>query len=117
MINTDEAMEIIKRVAEETVRQYMQRAAPQRKEEAFVKILLMMQDFDIDPDHVKAEFNHLLGRRRKKIAPKYMNPENPAQTWAGRGSKPHWLKAQLNSGRALDEMLVTSSNSIIATHF
>ena len=27
--------------------------------------------------------------------PKYRNPENPEQTWTGRGRKPLWLVAQL----------------------
>jgi DNA-binding protein H-NS len=41
------------------------------------------------------------GRRRGAIAPKYRNPENPAETWAGRGLRPRWLAAAIkarNSG-------------------
>jgi DNA-binding protein H-NS len=33
-------------------------------------------------------------RRRdagKRVAPKYRNPENAAQTWSGRGQKPRWM--------------------------
>ncbi len=30
------------------------------------------------------------GRRKGK--PKYRNPNNPEQTWTGRGKKPNWLK-------------------------
>ena len=30
------------------------------------------------------------GRRKGK--PKYRNPDNPDQTWTGRGKKPNWLK-------------------------
>ena len=29
------------------------------------------------------------------VPPKYRNPENPQETWAGRGRKPLWLVAQL----------------------
>lgn len=29
------------------------------------------------------------------VSPKYRNPENPEQTWTGRGRKPLWLVAQL----------------------
>jgi DNA-binding protein H-NS len=39
-------------------------------------------------------------------APKFMNTENPAQTWAGRGRRPRWLKQQLAAGRSLDEFRV-----------
>jgi DNA-binding protein H-NS len=35
------------------------------------------------------------GDRRGPVAPKYRNPENPAETWAGRGLKPRWLTAAI----------------------
>jgi DNA-binding protein H-NS len=31
------------------------------------------------------------GGLRGAVAPKYRNPENPAETWAGRGLRPRWL--------------------------
>ena len=36
---------------------------------------------------------------RGAVAPKYRNPENPAETWAGRGLKPRWLAAAIKSGK------------------
>jgi DNA-binding protein H-NS len=39
-------------------------------------------------------------------APKFMNTENPAQTWVGRGRRPKWLKDQLAAGRSLDDFAV-----------
>jgi len=35
------------------------------------------------------------GRRRRtgKVAPKYRNPKNPAETWTGRGRRPRWMVA------------------------
>jgi len=38
----------------------------------------------------------------RKLPPKYRNPDNPEQTWAGRGLQPKWLTQALNSGRKLD---------------
>ena len=38
---------------------------------------------------------------RGAVAPKYRNPENPAETWAGRGLKPRWLAAAIKSGISL----------------
>ncbi len=29
---------------------------------------------------------------RSSVQPKYRNPENPSQTWAGRGAKPAWIE-------------------------
>ena len=46
------------------------------------------------------------GRPLGKVAPKYRNPENPAETWTGRGMKPRWLAAQLAAGKTADEFLI-----------
>lgn len=43
---------------------------------------------------------------RGKVAPKYRNPENPGETWAGRGLKPRWLAAAIKSGKKLDDFLI-----------
>ena len=37
----------------------------------------------------------LVGGRGKVVAPKYANPDDPSQTWAGRGRKPLWLVAKM----------------------
>jgi DNA-binding protein H-NS len=42
------------------------------------------------------------GGVRGPVAPKYRNPANPAETWAGRGLKPRWLEAALKSGKKLE---------------
>jgi DNA-binding protein H-NS len=39
------------------------------------------------------------GGRRGPVAPKYRNPENAAETWAGRGLKPRWLAAAIKGRR------------------
>src|SRR5713101_5168399 len=43
---------------------------------------------------------------RGPVAPKYRNPENPSETWAGRGLKPRWLAAALKSGKKLDDFII-----------
>lgn len=47
-------------------------------------------------------------RRRPypKVLQKYQNPDNPAETWSGRGKQPRWLKEQLLSGKKLDHFLI-----------
>ena len=37
----------------------------------------------------------------RKLKPKYRNPENRTQTWAGRGLQPRWLREQLKRGKKL----------------
>jgi DNA-binding protein H-NS len=41
----------------------------------------------------------------KKVAPKYRNPTNPAQTWTGRGVSPTWVQA-LKAAGTLDTALI-----------
>ncbi|MBE9639951.1 H-NS family nucleoid-associated regulatory protein [Salipiger mangrovisoli] len=43
-----------------------------------------------------------------KGAPKYAHPENPSQTWTGRGRKPKWVEAHLSSGGELTELAIAS---------
>jgi DNA-binding protein H-NS len=37
------------------------------------------------------------GGARGSVAPKYRNPENASETWAGRGLKPRWLSAAIKA--------------------
>lgn len=43
-------------------------------------------------------------------APKYRNPENPTQTWSGRGKRPAWFVVALKKkGMTADNLLITGS--------
>src|SRR5258708_8845837 len=46
---------------------------------------------------------------RGKVAPKYRNPENPVETWAGRGLKPKWLAAAIKAGKKQDDFLIAGA--------
>jgi DNA-binding protein H-NS len=46
------------------------------------------------------------GGPRGAVAPKYRNPENPAETWAGRGLKPRWLTAAMKGGKSLVDFAI-----------
>ena len=37
------------------------------------------------------------------VFPKYRNPDQPSETWAGRGKQPRWLVAQLRLGRRIED--------------
>jgi DNA-binding protein H-NS len=43
------------------------------------------------------------------VAPKYRNPQDPLQTWAGRGLQPLWLRAAIKSGKKLDSFLIAKT--------
>ena len=40
------------------------------------------------------------------VSPKYRNPDNPSETWAGRGKRPRWLVAKLKSGKRIDDFRI-----------
>jgi DNA-binding protein H-NS len=52
--------------------------------------------------------NGVRGGLRGAVAPKYRNPDNPAETWAGRGLKPRWLAAALKTGKKLEDFSITA---------
>jgi DNA-binding protein H-NS len=41
-----------------------------------------------------------------QVFPKYRNPAEPSETWAGRGKRPRWLSAQLKSGKQIDDFRI-----------
>jgi DNA-binding protein H-NS len=41
-----------------------------------------------------------------QVFPKYRNPAEPAETWAGRGKRPRWLTAQPRTGKKLDDFRI-----------
>lgn len=38
------------------------------------------------------------GRTKSVNPPRYRNPENPGQTWTGKGRRPDWIKAAQDNG-------------------
>jgi DNA-binding protein H-NS len=50
------------------------------------------------------------GRRPMgSVPPKYRNPKDLSQTWAGRGLQPLWLRDALKSGKKLDSFLIAKA--------
>lgn len=45
-------------------------------------------------------------RRRAPALPKFANPDDPSDTWTGRGRKPRWFVEALASGRSPDDLAI-----------
>lgn len=45
-------------------------------------------------------------KAKSVVAPKYANPADPLQTWSGRGRKPAWVVAALDSGKSMDDLAI-----------
>jgi DNA-binding protein H-NS len=48
-------------------------------------------------------------RKYPRVFPKYQNPNDPSETWSGRGKQPRWLTAALKTGRKIDEFVIGRS--------
>jgi DNA-binding protein H-NS len=46
------------------------------------------------------------GGARGAVPPKYRNPENADETWAGRGLKPRWLTAAIKAGKTIEDFAI-----------
>ena len=58
-------------------------------------------------ERLKALEAPVSGRRPyPPVSPKYRNPDQPSETWAGRGRQPRWLVAQLSSGKRIDDFRI-----------
>ena len=42
----------------------------------------------------------------RKVAPKYRNPQNPSQTWAGRGQVPSWMASAVAAGASISDFAI-----------
>ena len=49
------------------------------------------------------------GQKRRSypvVQPRYCNPENPSETWTGRGNQPRWVRMQLSLGKRLEDFRI-----------
>lgn len=46
------------------------------------------------------------GGKGRTVAAKYANPDDPSETWTGRGRKPRWLNAKLQDGAKIEKFLI-----------
>ena len=52
-------------------------------------------------------------RKYPKVLPKYFNPQAPSETWSGRGKRPRWLVAALETGHRLDEFKIGNVEKVV----
>jgi len=69
------------------------------------KRLRQLQSNSISSETVRRE-----RRPYPQVFPKYRNPADPAETWAGRGRQPRWVTEQLKSGKKLDDFRIQSES-------
>ncbi len=50
-------------------------------------------------------------RKYPRVFPKYRNPDEPSETWSGRGKQPRWLAAALKTGHSIEEFVIGNPDS------
>src|ERR1700735_5624096 len=50
-------------------------------------------------------------RKYPRVLPKYQNPNEPSETWSGRGKRPRWLTAALKMGHTIEDLVIGAAES------
>src|SRR3954449_15345 len=45
----------------------------------------------------------------RKVPPKYRNPKDRSETWAGRGAMPRWMAAEIKKGKKREDFAISKS--------
>jgi len=67
--------------------------------------LARLKHADVTESIRLAKGGRVIGKRAE-VAPKYRNPDNPLETWSGRGRKPRWMIAALKAGKKLRNLKI-----------
>ena len=79
----------------------------QERDEVKAKLLAFAEKSGFTVDELFGKIGRKVNVGSKgKVAPKYRNPQNPAETWSGRGRMPLWIKALTDKGAKREKFLI-----------
>jgi DNA-binding protein H-NS len=81
------------------------------KRELEKRLAQLRKEREILPDKaVEGQLEDSSPERRKypRVLPKYQNPDVPAETWSGRGKRPRWLTAALQTGHTIEDFFISN---------
>jgi len=79
-------------------------AEQRERREALAAAEKAAAEFGFSLSDLSADAKPRGGAKKSKTPAKYRNPENPAETWSGRGRKPQWVHDALAKGVDISEM-------------
>ena len=96
---------------QEQVEAEIQRKHKARQLRALIEIARLVTEAELSTEVV---MDHLEGKRKpgrggskaSKLPPKFRDPGDPENTWAGRGKRPKWLEAKLAAGATLEDFRI-----------
>lgn len=95
----------------ERAEQALEQIKKQKFDEVQEQIRQLATSVGMSPEEVIMQMSR--GRRGSRAASakgvrivRYRNPEDPEQTWTGRGKHPNWLREKLQAGANLEDFKV-----------
>lgn len=74
------------------------------KQEALAAAQKAAAEYGFSLDELTGRKGGRGGAKASSAEPKYMNPDNPTQTWTGKGRQPNWFKAAIEAGTPAKKM-------------
>ena len=75
---------------QEKLKGFVNRRLENKKKEALTQIQSLVKQYELSFDEVTAAIR--VTAKRGKAPALYRNPNNPRQTWSGKGEPPEWYK-------------------------
>ena len=97
---------------QEDVEKAIARQREASQAEALATIARLVREAELTPDRVMEHLTAKRSRKRRKLPPKYRNPDRPEQTWAGRGKRPNWLERRLASGATIEQFEIARQGEL-----
>ena len=91
----------------ESLERQIREAQVAAKRDALARVRQLMAEHHLTVTDLTPQSAAKSDKRRTKVAPKYRDPASGA-TWTGRGLKPKWLNAAIESGKSVTDFVIQS---------
>ena len=88
------------------VDQEIEKRRMQVRKEGLEKIKSIAAEYGLSADELKSLSGNKVVGKRGSVAPKYRDPKDSENTWTGRGRRPKWVEAFLDSGGQLEQIAI-----------
>lgn len=91
----------------QAIQAHLSERAEKEKMELRAKLERLEQFVEVDAGSPPRDRGPLA--RRRKPEPRYRNPDNPSETWAGRGLTPRWMQSLLKQGMKREDFEINKT--------
>jgi DNA-binding protein H-NS len=100
-LSSQELDDLINAAAEQKRRVQRERIGEVRR-----KLIAMAKDEGYSIEELFGDGRRASAAKGRPVPAKYRNPDNPQQTWSGRGKRPRWFVEALGAGREESDLRV-----------